>query len=303
MGNPFARSWHLFKATWSVLRSDKELAMFPIISAVVVFIATILLLILAGVIILLVPGLREAITSDTEQGNQVATVAGVIYLFFYYLVTYSITNYLAAALIGAAFIRLDGGDPTLGDGFRAASARLGKIIGYSVIAATVGVLLSLLRGRQNNRGGAADVARQIAASLGEMAWNIITYLVIPVIVARDVGPIDAIKESGSLLRKTWGEQLIGGAGVGLIMVIPIILLTILGIFLAIVLANANMGWAALTVIVLVVVAIAILVTIANALSGIYKAALYRYAERGEVSPQFEPQLITGAFRPRAAGAY
>ncbi|MEI8241604.1 MAG: DUF6159 family protein, partial [Actinomycetota bacterium] len=75
--------------------------------------------------------------------------------------------------------------------------------------ATVGLVLQLLR----ERGGIAGV---ILAALGGMAWNIITFLVIPVLVVEGVGPVSAIKRSAGLLKKTWGEQIIGTAGIGLV---------------------------------------------------------------------------------------
>ena len=70
-------------------------------------------------------------------------------------------------------------------------------------------MLQLLR----ERGG---IAGAIVAALGGMAWNIITFLVVPVLVVEGVGPIGAIKRSAGLLKKTWGEQVIGSAGIGLV---------------------------------------------------------------------------------------
>ena len=49
-----------------------------------------------------------------------------------------------------------------------------------------------------------------------VAWTLATFLVVPVLVTRDVGPIDAVKESAGLLRETWGENLIGNVGLGLV---------------------------------------------------------------------------------------
>ena len=53
---------------------------------------------------------------------------------------------------------------------------------------------------------------RIVASLFGLAWNIVTYLVVPILVVEGIGPIEAVKRSGALLKKTWGEQIVGNFG-------------------------------------------------------------------------------------------
>jgi len=105
-------------------------------------------------------------------------------------------------------IRLDGGNPTLRDGLAIAWSRVGRIFGYAVVAATVGLLLRALEERVGWVG-------QLVIRLVGVAWTVATFLVVPVLVTRDVGPVGAVKESASLLRATWGENLIGTVGLGL----------------------------------------------------------------------------------------
>src|SRR5690606_4416931 len=76
-------------------------------------------------------------------------VGGVVFGFLFYFVQYSVMIFFNCALVGAAMIRLDGGDPTLSDGFNAAKSRLPAILGYAAIAATVGVLLQGLKQKDN----------------------------------------------------------------------------------------------------------------------------------------------------------
>ena len=103
--------------------------------------------------------------------------------------------------------RLDGGNPTIGDGFAIANSRLANILGYAFIAATVGLILRAIQERVGFLG-------KIVVGLIGAGWSVATYLVVPVLVAREIGPIDAVKESASLLRRTWGENVIGQAGMG-----------------------------------------------------------------------------------------
>ena len=193
MFEKFSRSWELVKASAGVLRSDKELMLFPLISgaATLVVMATFLIPVFALRIF--------------EQG---IGVGGVVLGFLFYFCQYSVIIFFNCALVGAAMIRLDGGDPSLRDGFDAAKSRLPSILGYAAIAATVGVLLQALKSRDNN-----FIVRLIGSGLGA-AWTLATFLVVPVLVSRDIGPIDALKESVALLRRTWGENAIGNVGIG-----------------------------------------------------------------------------------------
>ena len=196
----FGRSWQLIKLCWGVLGQDKELIVFPIVSGIAVVIVT------ASFI---VPGIFTGYWESFVGNDGTIPVSMWVLVVLFYLVEYLVIIFFNAALVSAAMIRLKGGDPTLGDGLRGAWSHIGAILGWAAISATVGLVLQALR----ERGGFAGA---IVAALGGMAWNIITFLVIPVLVVEGVNPIEGIKRSASLLKKTWGEQIIGNAGIGLI---------------------------------------------------------------------------------------
>lgn len=282
MFQSFGRSWQLVKASWAVLQSDKELLVFPIVSAItMILVSVIFLLPIAVVLGFFSFGVGE------ELGN----VIGYAMLFIYYLVAYTIGIYFNVALIGAAMIRLDGGDPTLRDGFKIANERLGKIIGYAAISATVGMILNWLRDR--------GILGQIASSLVGLAWNLATFLAIPILVSRDVGPIEAVKESASLLKRTWGEQITGGFSMGAIFALIYVAIIVVGGFLMFGLAAAlESGVVAGLAVLILIIAVATVATIQGALSGIFQAALYRFAETGVAPDNFDIDIIRGAFKPK-----
>ena len=196
-------------------------------------------------------------------------------------------------LVGAAMIRLEGGNPSLGDGINIAKSRIGAILGYAAIAATVGMILQSLKNRDNN-----FLVRMLGSGLGA-AWTLATFLVVPVLVSENVGPIDALKQSVALLKRTWGENAIGTVGIGL--AFGLLTAVVAGVGLLLAYAAAQLSWAmALLVAGVFVAAIALMAVYQAALSGVYSAALYRYASAGEVSPGFEFAQIEQAFAPKAA---
>lgn len=284
MFESWGRSWQLVKASWAVLQADKELLWFPVISGII----TILIC-----IVMFIPSVVVSITLfSTGASEGVTEVFGFVGLFIFYLVTYTISIYFNTALIGAAMIRMDGGDPTMKDGFDIANSRLGKIIGFAAMSATVGVIIRVLQ----ERGG---IVGNIVSWLGGIAWNLATFLVIPVLVTQNIGPIDAVKSSASLLRETWGEQITGNWSIGGVFLLVYLLVIgigiALGFFAGAVLESMT---AVIAVVSLVVIAFIIVAIVQGALNGIYQAALFRYANTGTAPDDFDINLIQGAFKPK-----
>jgi len=275
----FARSWQLVKLCWEVLQQDKELVVFPIVSTIGVLIVT------ASFV---VPGFFTGFWQGVSDNG--LSVGFWVLVVLFYLAQYLVIVFFNAALVSAAVIRLTGGDPTLGDGLRGAWSHIGAILGYAAIAATVGLVLQMLRER-------AGFAGAIIAALGGMAWTIITFLVVPVLVVEGVGPITAIKRSAALLKKTWGEQIIGSAGIGLVFGLLGLAVAVIGIGLGVLVMSAGIVALGIAVIAVAVIAIVVISLLGATLRGIYSAALYEYAVGGATGA-FDKQVLAAAFEPK-----
>ncbi len=286
----FSRSWELFKASLEVLKKDRELLIFPTISFIAATIVSIVFF-----LPLSATGILEMLTRDgSGDANPIAVVLSFVILFLYYLVMYTVVIFSNSALIGAAMIRLDGGDPTVRDGFRIASERFGKIFGWALVAATVGMVLNSIRHNNSDNIG-MRILLGLLGGLLEFAWNLITFLVVPVLVVENLGPIDAIKRSAQLLKKTWGEQLIATFGIGLVIGLISLGIVLVGALLTLLLSVLG------TVGIVLGIALTVLGVIAvslfgSALGGIFQAALYRYAAHGETSEFFPREYLEGAFK-------
>ncbi len=286
------RSWALYKVCWGVLRHDKELLLFPLISGISLIIT---LAVLFG------SGLVTRVADSVDENFQMIPADYVI-LGVFYFVNYFIIIYFNAAIIGAARIRLQGGDPTLKDGFRAANRNLVGIMGWAAISAVVSLIFYALdkfaRGQAAGRGGGgAMIMLMIVSMIARAAWSIITYLVIPVLVVEGVGPIEAIKRSASLLRRTWGEQLVSNFGFDLMVMIlglPIVLFAVVvGVIIP---APAGV----IIAVAIGVVGIGLLILVTTALRAIYIAALYEYAVTGSIPQLFPQEVVKDSWRSRAS---
>lgn len=279
------RSWQLYKVCWRVLLHDKELLVFPLIS-------TIALIITAAMIFGSGMVFRAA---DSAEGEIALVPTDYLLMGIFYFVNYFIIIYFNAALIGAARIRLRGGDPTLRDGFRAANSNLVGILGWAFISAIVSLIFYALEKFARSRGGIGAFAFLIVTWILRGAWSVFTYLVIPVLVVEGVGPIEAIKRSASLLRRTWGEQLVSRFGFDLMVIIvaiPIVLVCVViafiipapaGIVIAVALGVAGLG---------------ALILVTAALKAIYVAALYEYATDGVLPDSFPREVVADSWAPK-----
>jgi uncharacterized protein DUF6159 len=283
MFDRLSRSWALVKASASVLSQDKHLLLFPLISA-----ASVLLVIACFAVPMFGLG-----AIDAMRGGEDDTISalGYVVAFLFYFSQYFVIFFFNTALVGAAMMRLDGGNPSFSDGMRIATSKIGIIAGYALIAATVGMILRAIQER------VGFIGRIIVGLIG-IGWTLATYLVVPVLAARDVGPIEAIKESATLFKKTWGESVIGQAGMGLAFGFMFLGVFLFGVFLVVLAILAHSVFLIVTAIVLTILALVILALVSSALGGIYAAALYRYATTGKGSEGFDSNTMKLAFAPK-----
>lgn len=281
MFNRLSNSWDLVKASANVLKADRELVIFPIISAVALVIVS---------LIFLLPMIVANIFSDMFSGS---SILGYAILFVFYIVQYCVIFFSNTALVGAALIRLRGGDPTVSDGLQIAFSRLVPILGYAVIAATVGMLLKVISDRNRN------FIVQMILSVIQFGWNVATFLVVPILAVENVGPIDAIKRSTAYLKKTWGEQIVGDLAISAIFTLINIGIIALGALLTVGAAYLNAPPAILIAIVLMfIMGLILSILIGSTLSSIFVAAVYQFVADGSAGAFFDKSLVQRAFRPR-----
>lgn len=286
MIDSLARSWELVGQSWRVLRQDRELMIFPVLSGAGVL--------LAGVsffVPLHLFGFFASVTSGSAAVGFNAYLFGYLALFLFYFVDVAIVIFFNAALAGAVMKRLEGSDPTVEDGLRIAWSHRNSILAYAAIAGTVGVLLRMLK----RRGGL--IARSLS-TFGGLAWAVATYLVVPVLVVEGIGPIDAIKRSAHLLRQTWGQQVAGGLGFGVLKVVAALALAAVTVPLI----ALSVGTGQVPVIVLVAATAVLLwatsFIVLSTLESIYRVSLYHYAATGKTGSGIDAKLLEGAFGGR-----
>lgn len=278
----FTRGWKMTKSSWAVLKNNPSLALLPVLSGVALVAVTTLL---AVPIIF-----GAAIGASLHASEQAQNIYAYVALFLWYFVCTFVIVFCNAALISSALQSFSGQPTSIGSGLAAAGRRSAQILGWSFVAATVGVLLRGLQSLANEKFGFIG---QLAAAIAEGAWSVVTYFVVPVVVTEGVGPINAVKRSSSILRRTWGESLAGSAGLGAVM-----FLMVLPFFGLVALVATGVGGEtarAVSGVVLVIYVLAVTV-IYTTLNTIFRAAVYNYATTGMTPNEMDAALLQSAFR-------
>jgi hypothetical protein len=272
--NTLSRSWDLISESFAVLRKDKKLVLFPILSG---------LSTLAIAAMYFLPLFHMGVL---EQYKAYRTVDPTVYawLFLWYCTNYFVIIFFNCALAACAQIRFSGGEPTLGAGMSQAGSKIASILMWAVVASTVGVILQAIQDRSSWLG-------KIVSGLLGIAWAMATYLIVPVLIFEEDGVFGSIQRSSALLRKTWGEQIVSGFGFGL----PSLLLAIPGILLG--LAGYRLHPLGFLI---AVPYFLLLSAVMSAVRGIFTVALYRYATEGEAPAGFSTGNFKEAFVDKSA---
>ncbi|MCK6690528.1 MAG: DUF6159 family protein [Thermoanaerobaculia bacterium] len=266
-----SNGWELAKISLHTINQNRALLLFPVFSSVS------LILVLAtffGGGFFLFGDQIDRLMDDEQSGN----ILGIAVIFIYYLINFFIIVFFNSALIYCAVKILNGEETSLQEGFDFAFSRIGKIFGWSVLSATVGTLLQLLQ----NMGKVGE----IVAGLIGLAWSVMTFFVVPVLIYEDKGVFESVKESGRLMKQKWGESLAANASFGIFHLLGIIVAVVLGILLM-----------KVSVILAITIAVGIILLVSTVMSAartVFVAAVYNHVS-GRPTGEFDGRTLDSAF--------
>ena len=272
------RGWALTKQSWAVLRSDRSLVIFPILSATFALVAATAIWVPTAIA-------SDMLGSGTvDENDPVYYIAGAATVY----VTTFIAIFFNVALAACAARSLRGEDTKVGDGLAAALHRIGPILGWTFVAGTISLILRALEER-------APALGRIAVWIAGAAWAIATFFVIPVIAFEGSGPWRSLKRSVAVVKEKWGEGATGTVAVSAI--------TGLLIFAIILVAGATGGALfavgqqplGIAVAAIAVMAVIVVAIVSSALSEIFRVAVYEYAVTGQTPGGFDGGLLQTAF--------
>lgn len=204
------------------------------------------------------------------------TTVTYIGLFTYYLGTTFISSFSMAALMYCSRQTFQGDTPRISAGLRAASQNVGPLLVWSIVAAIVGVAIRALE--END-----TLLSEIAAAVFSVAWTVMTFFVVPVLVFEDVDTIEMFSRSKETVVETWGESMGAVGGIGVVTFVLGFLGAIPGILILWFVPES----AGLIGLLALVVSVLLALLLGQTLTGIAKTALYLYATEDETPSYFQ----------------
>lgn len=282
-----------------MLRRERDLWIFPIVAALLLAVCMVVPAVLLG---------PMAFDLAEEWGiapawRGLAIGLAVLPLLYPVMLLASLCN---AALCFAAHERLEGRDGTLRAAWARALSRLGPLARFNLIAMAVagvlqvlGVLLEKLR--------IVPFLGPVVQLMGMYGWAAASFFVIPVLVVEEEKrAVGALRSSVGIARKQWGKAVAGIVTIGLAIAVPMVILMLILMAAAFWVTftwvtlppgatlDLTPVWIGAAVFgVLFVLAMAL----AQACTGLYQTALYRYARTGKVSAPYDKATLVDAWAP------
>ena len=312
----FQRRWHLFKTSLTVMQRDKKLLLFPILTTI--FTLAIALLFICPVAfqptghsylsaehwkaaansVFVVNYTHVSSTPTPEQPTRSADTEfnvggvrplGVAYFALMYFVFMFCATFFNVAFYHQILTALNGQPVSLSGGLRFAVSKWQAILMWTLFAGLVGYLIQTLERRLSFIG-------QLILKLIGTAWSIACVFVIPVLITEDTAnPFQVLKKSALTLTKTWGESLIGYAGVSFGGTI-IILMSLVWLAGGIAFSVAyHLYWLTVLVVLVWLVMVILWSYILSVASQIFRCALFVYASQGALPAPYTQDMLALAW--------
>ena len=286
--NVFSRSWQITKMSFSVINKDRELLAFALLSFVFSAIFS---------IAMIVPSVLSEIINEGQPVSELEVYQYIIIFATYFGLAF-IATFFNVCVVYTAKIRFEGGDATFGESIRFAFSRIGLIIRWSLLSASVGLLLNILERAVSSFGKVGEIVGRIIIGLMGAAWSIATIFVVPILVYDGLGPIDAVKKSMSAVKETWGENIVRSIGLGLMTFFAYFAVIAGGVGLTILLTNYFEIAGLITGLVIGGCLLLFTGLLFKVASTVFTTALFVYANEKIVASDYDPALIVGAFKSK-----
>lgn len=320
--NRFQRSWQLFKSSMVVMGREKKLLLFPILTTVFTILIALLFLVpvafqptghaytssqhwetVLNRVFKEVP--KESRTVTVEQNAESLQMTGhkevqgefrplaLAYFALIYFVSMFAATFFNVAFYSQILKALGGQPVSIGGGLLFACTRWQTILAWTLFAGLVGFVIKALEERFGWLG-------RITMRLIGAAWSIACVFVIPVIITEEktFNPLTVLKQSALTLTRTWGESLIGYAGVAFGNMI-ILFLSLLwlgaGIATAVML---QVYWLIAVIVGTWFLAMVLWGYLMSVASQIFRCALYLYATNGTLPEPYTEEMMALAWKQK-----
>lgn len=268
-----SNGWTLSMNSLQVLKANKQLIIFPILSGVS------MILIIGSFIV----AMFASVGWELDGIRDDSTLFNYSFGFLFYLINYFVVVFFNTALIQCTRDYFNGETPSVKKGLQFSVSRLGAIFTWSLFAATVGFALRMI---QENLGWLGKI---ITGLIG-IVWGIATFFVVPIIAYENLNPVQAVKRSTLLMKEKWGESLGSTFSFGLLKLVAFLIICV-PLYIVGMLIHPVLG------IILAVLGAFFVLSVMSAAQTIFISAVY-HNMNGDPVKNFNEQFADNLFRTK-----
>lgn len=268
----FSNGWTIASNSFRVLKENRQLLIFPILSGI-------------SVIVIMISFFTAVLGFAGWDIDNMATEDSIVsyaLLFLFYIVNYFVIVFFNMALIHCTSLYFKGEEVTVRKGLDFSISRVGSIFAWAVFAGIVGGILKII---QENVGSLGKIITGIAG----IVWSVATFFVVPVIAYENLGPVGAFKRSAQLMKEKWGERI--GAG------FSFVLIQLAGFAAIAVVAFAVAAMSLIAGVVVGALGLLLLLTVISAVKTIFISAVYHNVN-GDPAELYNQQFIDNLFETK-----
>ncbi len=173
--------WHVASAIRKLVFKDKDLLLYPVISAIILFITTV------------------AVFVPLVLFKEVTNTGFILAMFLYYILVYFISSFVIASMLIAFRAYNSGKRISVAESFSRASKYFVLLLEWAVFEAVVVMIIRVIEQRLGN------VAGLLFNAVASLAMSIAVVFAIPVIIDKKTGPVETIKESTTFIFNNFGK--------------------------------------------------------------------------------------------------
>jgi hypothetical protein len=314
----FKSTWKLVQQAFAALMQEKKLLFFPVVTSLLT--VFIFLFFIAPIPLqptghsCLEPDHWEAVAKSLLRGELGEAAPGTApswavedleldtwflgYLTVLYMVSMFLLTFFNTAFFHEIIHVLNGRPVSIAGGLRFALTKLKAIAMWSFLAGVVGIVIQRLEQYFGFFG------RWIVGLIG-VVWSVASVFAVPVLIREQeaANPFEILKKSALLIRRRWGEGLIGYLGIrtaGVLLAVGLIvafsvLLVVLGLAVGTYLPSPLLPF----LVVLIGIWLFSFILVAyfeNVINKVFQCALYIYAAEGVVPGPFDQAMLDGAWK-------
>jgi Family of unknown function (DUF6159) len=265
----------LVQSAYQLLRQDKSMVVLLFAGGVCSALAFGLVVVPASVV-------HGAVLTERDGFVGLAVYAVALLLSTF------VSTLFMGAVVAAAMIRADGGDPGISSAMAVAWSRRSPLLAWAAMSTVVGIAMRVLE-----RFGAAAVVVRLFAGV---AWAVATMFAVPVIMAEGTMPVQTVRRSAQILTSRFGTNVRATFRLGFQWTMAMLgALLVVGVGVALVAAGNRAGGVVLEVVggllvVTGVIAFFVISAVYAAVSVYLRTVLFRYAT-GRPTPGIDPSAL------------